>query len=136
MGKAIYQPKGAAAEYAKYACNFYIGCSNECSYCYCKRWKWGNVPILKKCFKDEKHALEVFEKELNANLSELQKHGLFFSFTTDPMLKETESVTAKALFFAITMYLRRKSSELSANISSLFFLMSCSNVLCTTSSAI
>ena len=27
-GKAIYSPKGKAAEYGRYACNFYVGCSN------------------------------------------------------------------------------------------------------------
>lgn len=31
-GKAIYSPKGKAGEYAKYACNFYVGCSNDCDY--------------------------------------------------------------------------------------------------------
>jgi len=96
-GKAIYEPKGAAAEYAKYACNFHIGCSNSCTYCFNKRWGWGNVPKLKSCFKDENHALEVFEKELKANLPELQKHGVFFSFTTDPMLNRTIDLTYKAV---------------------------------------
>ena len=96
-GKAIYQPEGAAAEYAKYACNLFKGCSNSCTYCYCKRWKWGNTPKLKKCFKDEQHALEVFEKELKENLPELQKHGLFFSFTTDLMLTETIELTMQTV---------------------------------------
>jgi len=99
-GKAIYQPQGAAEEYAKYACNFFKGCSNSCSYCFNKRWNWGNVPKLKACFKDEEHALEVFEKELKANLPELQKHGLFFSFATDPMLPETQYMTTAASYIA------------------------------------
>ena len=99
-GKAIYQPKGAAAEYAKYACNFFKGCSNSCSYCFNKRWKWGDTPKLKSCFKDESHALEVFEKELKANLPELRKYGLFFSFTTDPMLPETNQLTLDAIEIA------------------------------------
>jgi len=95
--KAIKMPEGAAGEYAKYSCNFYKGCSNQCTYCFNNRWKWGNVPTLKKCFKDEQHALEVFEKELKANLPELQKHGLFFSFTTDPLLPETSRLTYWAI---------------------------------------
>ena len=95
---AIHQPKGKAAEYAKWAYNFYVGCSNGCSYCCLKKGigcktLGGNVPTLKKCFKDENHALEVFEKELKANLPELRKHGLFFSFTTDPMLPVTRTLT-------------------------------------------
>ncbi|GHT09085.1 hypothetical protein FACS189426_06420 [Bacteroidia bacterium] len=109
-GKAIYSPKGKASEYAKYACNFYVGCSNGCTYCYCKKGILAgtmgcDTPTLKKCFKDENHALEIFEKELKKNLSELQKHGLFFSFTTDPMLSEMnmkngEHITIKALAIA------------------------------------
>ncbi|OFY43984.1 MAG: hypothetical protein A2X18_07595 [Bacteroidetes bacterium GWF2_40_14] len=101
-GKAIYQPAGKAKEYAEWACNFYVGCSNGCDYCYLKKGRGaailgGNVPTLKKCFKDEVHALEVFEMELKANLPELQKHGLFFSFSTDPMLPETIAMTYQAL---------------------------------------
>lgn len=101
-GKAIYQPAGKAAEYSGWACNFYVGCSGECTYCYLKKGRGAailgsNTPKLKACFKDEKHALEVFEKELQANLSELKEHGLFFSFTTDPALKETYGMTIRAI---------------------------------------
>jgi len=101
-GKAIYNPSGKAGEYSYWACNFYVGCSNGCSYCYCKKGllastMGGNKPILKRGFKDEEHALEIFEKELKYNLIELRKHGLFFSFTTDPMLPQTRSLTMDAL---------------------------------------
>ena len=101
-GKAIYNPSGKAREYSYWACNFYVGCSNGCEYCYCKKGvlastMGGNKPTLKKCFKNESHALEVFEKELKANLPELKKHGLFFSFTTDPLLSETERLTWSAV---------------------------------------
>lgn len=100
-GKAIYNPSGKAGEYSYWACNFFTGCSNGCDYCYCKKGilakaMGGDVPILKKCFKNEEHALEVFAKELEANLPEIQKHGLFFSFTTDPMIDETYSLTLLA----------------------------------------
>jgi len=100
-GKAIYMPKGSAAEYAKYACNFYCGCSNSCHYCFNRRWGWGNVPTLKKCFKNEKHALDVFEKELMANLPELQKHGFLLSFTTDPLLADCSDLTWEAVMRAM-----------------------------------
>lgn len=100
-GKAIYNPSGKAGEYAEWACNFYTGCSNNCSYCYLKKGvlshMWSTTPQLKKCFKDENHALEIFEKELRANLPELQKHGLLFSFTTDPMLEKTKWLTINAI---------------------------------------
>ena len=105
-GKAIYTSKGKAGEYSKYACNFYVGCSNQCEYCYLRKGigkatLGGDTPTLKKCFKDESHALEVFEKELKANLPELQKHGLFFSFTTDPFLTETIKNTIHAIMSCV-----------------------------------
>jgi len=105
-GKAIYNPNGKAGEYSYWACKFYVGCSNGCTYCYCKKGvlatqMGGDTPTLKKCFKSEEHALEVFERELKTNLPELQKHGLFFSFTTDQFLKETEYLTTAASFIAI-----------------------------------
>ena len=105
-GKAIYSPKGKAGEYAKYACNFYVGCSNDCSYCYCKRGLLGHamgapVATLKKCFKDELDALEVFKKELNAHKEELQKNGLFFTFTSDPFIAETRELTIRSIDYAI-----------------------------------
>lgn len=102
-GKAIYNPSGKAGEYSYWACNFYVGCSNGCEYCYCKKGILKNVmgqnkPQLKKCFADEAEALSVFYEEMVKNLSELQKHGLFFSFTTDPMLKETYGLTLSAVY--------------------------------------
>jgi len=103
-GKAIYQPTGKAAEYAAWACNFYVGCSNNCSYCYCKKGILANAmgqdkPQLKKCFRDEDHAFDIFQTEVSNNVSELRKHGLFFSFTTDPLLPETRELTAEAIDF-------------------------------------
>lgn len=101
-GKAIYNPSGKAKEYSYWACNFYVGCSNNCSYCYLKKGRGakvlgGNIPELKKCFKDEDHAIDIFTDELLKNKYALQRHGLFFSFTTDPMIKETKNLTIRAV---------------------------------------
>lgn len=110
-GKAIYNPQGKAGEYAAWACNFYTGCANNCSYCYLKKGVlshcWSDEPQLKKCFGkrsgsfNELHALEIFEDELVRNIDELQKHGLFFSFTTDPMIESTFRTTEKAVIIAL-----------------------------------
>jgi DNA repair photolyase len=102
-GKAIYQPAGKAAEYAEWACNFYVGCSNGCTYCYLKKGRGakilgGDKPTLKKCFLgSEEYALFCFQSELNSNLTELQEKGLFFSFATDPCLQETIKLTDQAI---------------------------------------
>jgi DNA repair photolyase len=117
---AIYKPKGAAQEYAEWACNFYVGCSNGCTYCYLKKGigkavLGGDKPTLKKCFNSEIDALKVFEHELSLNIVELQKHGLFFSFTTDPMLPETIFLTlaaiAKCIGYAVPVKILTKNAE-------------------------
>lgn len=104
-GKAIYNPSGKAGEYSYWACNFYTGCSNDCDYCYCKKGimshVWSDIAQLKKAFKDEKDALRIFNKELLENLAELQEHGLFFTFTSDPFLSETFDLTRKAISICI-----------------------------------
>ena len=102
MGKIIYEPKGKASEYAKFAFSGYVGCSNLCSYCYLrtgllKKVLGGNKPTLKKCFKDEDDAFNVFQKEMLQNIEELRKHGLFFTFTSDPMLPETIGLTWRSV---------------------------------------
>ena len=105
-GKAIYNPKGKAGEYAPWACNFYTGCSNDCEYCYCKRGflshVWDDVPHLKKCFKDERKALEIFEKELHQNLEALRKESIFFTFSSDPLLHEVKNTYYAAAACALS----------------------------------
>lgn len=103
--KAIYMPKGKAGEYAKYAVNFYVGCSNGCEYCYLKRGvlahtMGGDKPVLKKCFKDHS-PYGVFIRELHDNIVELRKHGLFFTFTSDPLLPETQELNNAAVLYAV-----------------------------------
>ena len=106
-GKALYQPSGKAAEYSPWAANFYTGCSNDCEYCYCKRGVlshvWDTKPNLKKCFRDEDHALNIFTSELSRNLEAVRKTGVLFSFTTDPMLPETRDLTMRAAETALEM---------------------------------
>lgn len=100
-GKALYNPSGKAGEYAPWACNFFTGCSNNCDYCYCKRGVmshvWTDKPKLKKCFKDEDDAMRIFVVEMWKNIKELRECGLFFTFTSDPMLPETQMLTMRAI---------------------------------------
>lgn len=103
-GRVIYSPKGKALEYAENAANFYVGCSNGCTYCYLKKGRGakvlgGNRPELKKSLREPPYALDIFKNELLAHKPELQKTGLFFSFTTDPLLPETQRLTRQAVGF-------------------------------------
>lgn len=105
-GKAIYNPKGKAGEYSRWACNFFTGCSNGCDYCYCRRGflssVWSDRPCLKKCFRDENHALECFIREAERNIDGLRENGIFFSFTSDPALPETWPLTIAAMQEALS----------------------------------
>ncbi|NDV46124.1 hypothetical protein D0T49_03595 [Paludibacter sp. 221] len=104
-GKAIYNPAGPAGEYSRWACNFYMGCSNDCDYCYCKEYPlgiyWSTSPTLKRMLVNPNRAIEIFTYELLKNKEELQKYGLFFSFTTDPMLTETIKLTLNAALICL-----------------------------------
>lgn len=105
-GKALYTPKGAAREYAAVGYNFYNGCPHDCLYCYLKRGvlskTLGKTEVsLKKCFADENDALFVFKHECEKHIDHLRKTGVFFSFSTDPMLRKTCMLTLKAAKFAL-----------------------------------
>lgn len=108
-GKAIYNPSGKAGEYSYWACNFHVGCSGMCSYCYCKkgilaRSMGFDIPVLKSCFRNEDDAMHYLIHETHKNMDALKKHGLFFSFTTDPMLPETWPLVDMAINFLIGEY--------------------------------
>lgn len=101
-GKALYTTKGAAREYGRIGCNFYTGCPHDCTYCYLKRgapskYLGGKEVRLKKCFKDEIHAADILQLEMDRWIEPCRKYGIFLSFTTDPMLEETRYLTAAAI---------------------------------------
>lgn len=119
-GKAIYTTKGAAMEYGRIGCNFYKGCPHNCEYCYLKRGITGSVlgtteVSLKKCFKDEKDALYQFRKVVIKHRERLKRTGVFFSFTTDPMIPETIELTMQSLLFlqdaGIPSYILTKNAD-------------------------
>lgn len=119
-GKAIYTPNGAAGEYAKFAVNFYNGCSNDCDYCYLKRGVrshvWSTTPTIKREFVNrrpkkyaamspEDYAIHCFCCDLD-RISDvapqvLIRYGIFLSFSTDPMLPETIGLTFSATSIAL-----------------------------------
>lgn len=107
-GKALYTTKGAAREYGRIGCNFYTGCPHECTYCYLKRGApskqlGGNVVQLKKCFKNEFHAADILQQEMDKWIEPCRKYGIFLSFTTDPMIDETRGLTFSAIHTAILL---------------------------------
>lgn len=106
-GKAIYEPSGAAYEYCHWACNLFTGCSNNCSYCYCKHSMAASIlgaekVSLKKSLVDENTAFEIFRKELaDAKPLMASDDSLFFSFVSDPMLPEAITLTMRCVSHAL-----------------------------------
>ena len=102
-GKVIYTPKGAAFEYGRIGANFYTGCPHDCEYCYLKRGiigpALGGTDVrLKKTLKNEGAAYDIFELEVAKHINECRENGIFFSFTTDPLILETRYLTLRAIY--------------------------------------
>lgn len=100
--KLIYKPKGAAGEYARYAVNFYLGCPHGCKYCYLKRGVsakvlGGDTPTLRAGYDNIIWELNDFKSDLMEKGTKLREKGIFFSFTTDPLIKETYQATIDAV---------------------------------------
>jgi len=78
----IYQPRGAAREYAEYAVNIYRGCSHGCRYCY--------APSCLRMSRDQFRAATTPRPNLLDRLKhDLAAHGrpvapILLSFTSDP----------------------------------------------------
>jgi len=104
-GKALYTPKGAALEYAQVGCNLYTGCKHDCDYCYLKRGvlshAMGGTDVkLKSCFTDADDAVNVFTREMKKHIDYLRQVGIFFSFSTDPLITDTRYATLGCLYMA------------------------------------
>lgn len=100
--KILSRPKGNAEEYGRWAVNPYLGCSNNCNYCFLKKGPGaktlgGDAPVLKKGVVNEEHAYHLAMAEIIEHREEIIKDGgLFMTFTSDPCAAETRS-----LFFRI-----------------------------------
>lgn len=127
-GKALYNPGGKAGEYGRWAINFYNGCSNGCDYCYLNKGVYASVmghrtPALKESLKkslpegitttdgsnkripvpDESKAYVVAVNEIKAHREEIIRDGgVFFSFSTDPCLDETITLTLLTALYCVT----------------------------------
>lgn len=111
-GKILYNPSGKAGEYARWAANMFVGCSNNCSYCYCKKGvlsaAMGGVEPKLKAFEyfggNPYTAIEKLHKEIESHkLQIIADGGVFFSFSTDPCLRETLAYHAPAMMQAMKL---------------------------------
>jgi DNA repair photolyase len=94
--KVIYEPKGAAREYAAFAANLYRGCGHGCTYCYApkvlrmKREEFHKAPMPRE------GVLGVLKKELETG--QYKGKQILLSFTSDPyqLIEFKHKVTMQA----------------------------------------
>lgn len=89
-GALIYQPQGAAGEYAKWAINLYHGCSNGCTYCYNRRG------VLSHAFGDKPELAAPIVKARDKLLNEYLKKNNMTAHDAIPqkVIRDTTDVAA------------------------------------------
>lgn len=92
-GALIYQPQGAAGEYAKWAINLYHGCSNGCTYCYNRRG------VLSHVFGDKPELAEPIVKARDRNLNRYMKENNLTAHDAIPqkVIRDTTAVSALSI---------------------------------------
>lgn len=97
--KVIYEPRGRAKEYSELACNWYMGCTHGCRYCFapgCMHKKgedwYASAPI-------RENILELFKQDAEEMQKEQDKRPVLFSFIGDPYqpIEETKKITRQIL---------------------------------------
>ena len=108
--KILSKPKGNAEEYGRWSVNPYIGCSHGCLYCYLKSGPSGGYlgqdrPVLKRGIVCDDHAYHLAMAEILVNREQIIRDGgLFMTFTSDPYLPETRSLTSRIVKDCISNY--------------------------------
>ena len=92
-GALIYQPQGAAGEYAKWAINLYHGCSNGCTYCYNRRG------VLSHVFGDKPELAEPIVKARDKNINRYMKENNLTAHDAIPqkVIRDTTAVSALSI---------------------------------------
>lgn len=92
-GALIYQPQGAAGEYAKWAINLYHGCSNGCTYCYNRRG------VLSHVFGDKPELATPIIKQRDKLLNEYLKKNNMTAHDAIPqkVIRDTTAVVALSI---------------------------------------
>ena len=95
--RVIYEPKGRAKEYSELACNWYMGCTHGCKYCFapgCMRKKmedWHKNVTLRD------NILHLFRKDAEDMYENKDTRPILFSFLSDPYqpIEEKYKITTK-----------------------------------------
>lgn len=92
----VYEPKGAAREYAELACNLYTSCRHGCRYCYvpgCVRKTRENFAVAGD---PVKNVLERFEHD--AKILKGDSREILFCFTCDPYMSDDSAALMQQIY--------------------------------------
>jgi len=97
--KVIYEPRGRAKEYSELACNWYMGCTHGCRYCFApgcmhkKSEDWHASAPLRD------NILELFAKDAAEMQSKRDSRPVLFSFLSDPYqpIEKKQKITRQIL---------------------------------------
>ena len=82
---ALYEPKGAAREYAALAFNMYKGCEHGCIYCYAPNATFKKRDVFYGNVQPRKDIIEILKKDIRRLIKKkVKKEPVLLSFTCDP----------------------------------------------------
>ena len=95
----IYEPRGAAAEYAPLAANLYRGCGHGCTYCYAPACLWMKADEFHGRPEPRARVLERLQRDAEKLAAAGDQRPILLCFTCDPYqpIDATEHVTRHAL---------------------------------------
>lgn len=117
-GALIYQPQGAAGEYAKWAINLYHGCSNGCTYCYNRRG------VLSHVFGDKPELAAPIVKARDKYLNIYMKENNLTAHDAIPQ-KVIRDTTAAVALNIIAKDIKRIGEDVIREDGGIFFSFTC-----------
>lgn len=117
-GALIYQPQGAAGEYAKWAINLYHGCSNGCTYCYNRRG------VLSHVFGDKPELAAPIVKERDKYLNWYMKENSLTAHDAIPQ-KVIRDATDTAAIIIVAKDIMRIGEDVIREDGGIFFSFTC-----------
>lgn len=117
-GALIYQPQGAAGEYAKWAINLYHGCSNGCTYCYNHRG------VLSHVFGDKPELAAPIVKARDKNINRYMKENNLTAHDAIPQ-KVIRDTTACSALSIVAKDIIRIGEDVIREDGGIFFSFTC-----------
>lgn len=117
-GALIYQPQGAAGEYAKWAINLYHGCSNGCTYCYNRRG------VLSHAFGDKPELAAPIVKARDKYLNRYMKENNLTVHDAIPQ-KVIRDTTAVVALNIVAKDIKRIGEDVIREDGGIFFSFTC-----------